>query len=441
MKYYNFLLEKGVLPLGDKLLGSTFIQQLQEFRYFDTLSLEALEQVQLQRLESILKFATKYSGYYKSIWQYDNTLTPLQNLKSFPILTKEILRTQTKAIFTESSQDLNSQSSSGSSGIQSTVYLSKKEQSVPQAQQTRWWEWSGYQIGNSILQTGMTPKRGLVKGVKDVLFKTQYTPAFSLSKEEIKTILVEAQQKKIQHFFGYASSLFLFAEVAEEAGIDIQFESIVSWGDKLFDHYRKKLESVFRTKVFETYGSAEGFMIASQKDLDYLYLMIPGIYLELLDDAGNEVSDGMIGQVVVTNLSTRSFPLIRYQLGDLAIKLPKAQYPAERELNYPLLQKVIGRDTDIVRTPSGKSLVVHTFTGIFEFFPEIQQFRVIQQDISGIVIEYIPREGFHKNILNKIQTEILGHLKEDFTITFKEVSHIPATPSGKPQIIQNLLPK
>jgi len=438
MLNYNTLLEKLLLPVGDQLIGSKYISTLNECRKFDQFSKKELRELQLSKLEVLLKFALINSDYYKQCGVKINC-DPVSMLKQFPILNKSILRSNPEEIATKSLAKLNKQSSSGSSGIQSTIYLSNLEQSIPRAQQTRWWEWAGYTIGDSILQTGMFKSRSLIKKTKDTFFKTQYVDAFSLSPEEIIVILENAKQKKIKHFYGYASSLYLFAEVAESYGIDIDFKSMLSWGDKLFDHYKKKIDKVFGVQVKETYGSAEGLMIAGQYDLPYLYIMTPWIYLELLDDEGKEVKDGEMGRVVVTSLSAKSFPLIRYDLGDLAIKLPIEKYPSNKMLPYPLLEKVIGRDTDIVRTSFGQSLIVHTFTGIFEFYPEVRQFQVYQEVLDKIKIRYIPaRENITKS-LEEIRRKILSKLNNEIDIEFIEVDVIHASKSGKPQIIESTL--
>ncbi len=366
---------------------------------------------------------------------------PISSLKKFPVISKREINEFKDEILTRPANSLNKISSSGSSGLQSTVYLSKNEISITRAQQTRWWEWAGYKLGDSILQTGISPDRSLVKKVKDYFLKTKYVHAFALLPEEIKLILKESKKKHVKNFFGYASSLYVFAEIAAEEGIDIKFESMLCWGDKMFESYRKKIKNVFACDVQETYGCTEGFMIASQHDLKYLYIMTPWVYLELLDENGQEVKDGEIGQVVVTSLFAKAFPLIRYKLGDLAIRLPKEKYPKNRKFAYPLLEKVIGRDTDIIKTSSNKSMIVHSFTGIFEYYPEIRQFQVTQNKLDEIQIKYISNQGKIDRQLNEIKNKIIQNLKEDITITFKEVSEIPNSPSGKPQIIKSSLKK
>ena len=142
-----------------------------------------------------------------------------------------------------------------------------------------------------------------------------------------------------------------------------------------------------------------------------------------------------MGHVVVTSLIAKSMPLIRYKLGDLAIKLPKSRYPANRDLQLPILEKVVGRETDLVLTHKGHKMIVHSFTGIFNKYPSILQFCVIQREIEKIEIQYIPGEEFQKDHLNEIESKILEFLQDELRIDFKEVDFIPATKSGKPQII------
>jgi phenylacetate-CoA ligase len=158
----------------------------------------------------------------------------------------------------------------------------------------------------------------------------------------------------------------------------------------------------------------------------------------LLDENGNEVPDGEMGFVVATRLDNYAMPLIRYYLGDLAVKEVNNEKCACGR-NMPQLKKIIGRDTDIIKTRSGKFMVVHAFTGIFEHIPEIKQFRVVQNNLDGIDIEIIKDKGFSGMVLEHIREKINGYLKEDFPVNFIEVTNIAPTASGKPQIIKSFL--
>ena len=215
---------------------------------------------------------------------------------------------------------------------------------------------------------------------------------------------------------------------------------MISLGDKLFSHFRKNFEKAFiNPTIIDTYGCAEGMLMACTNDLDYYYIMSPNVAIEIVDDNGNPVPDGEMGNVLVTSLTSYSMPLIRYKLGDLAIRLPKHKYPVNRKFQYPILEKIIGRETDVVITPNKKTLIVHSFTGIVEFFPEIKQFRIVQETIDKIIFEYIVDDffPFRNEILSEIKTKIDFLTNATLAIEFSKVDVIKPTPSGKPQIIES----
>lgn len=435
----NIILEKIILPIGDLLTKGSFVKELKNLRVQDTLSEKKIEHLQKEKLEKLLEYSINNSKFYMDL-NINLSSNISEDIKKFPILTKELLRNNTEKLLTKDKSKLIKQSSSGSSGLQTVVYFDKKEQSIQRAHQIRWWEWAGYKIGMPILQTGITPKRGFVKKIKDLLFQTYYMPAFSHSEKDVLKAISWARNKKKVVLAGYASSLYVISNIVEKNKIDTEFTTAITWGDKLFEHYKDKIKKVFNTHTYETYASSEGFMIAAKKDLDYLYIMTPNVYIEIVDDNGNEVLDGELGHVLVTKLDSYCMPMIRYKIGDLAIKLPKEKYPMNKQLPYPLLEKVIGRDTDIIKTRSGKFMVVHSFTGIIEHFEDIEQYSVVQKNLDGIEIEYIPTSNFKQETLINIKKKIINYLTEStFNIQFKEVSSIPPTPSGKPQIIRSYL--
>lgn len=437
---YNSILEQGLIPIGDALLGTEYITSLRKWRRIQNLSEGELQNLAQIKKSKILKHATENIPFYRDVILKGKE----HELCDFPILTKHIIRDNMDKLLwhPEKKHSLITEKSSGSSGVQGQVYMSKKEQSNVQAIQTLLWEWSGYRLGESLLQTGMTLQRGFVKSAKDFLFRTRYHSAFGLDENDVLDRLRTLQTQPTSFFGGYASSLYIYALVANKNNIkDVKFKSVISWGDKMFPHYRSMIESQFNTKVYDTYGTTEGFMIAGQKDIEHYYIISPHVWVELVDDNGHEVPDGEVGHVLVTSLDAFEMPLIRYRLGDLAMKLPPNEYPKNRELNFPMLKFIVGRDTDIVRTSSGKSMIVHFFTGIFEHYSSIEQFRVIQDNLDGITIEFIPQIGFKDDVLESIRTAIHFRLEEEFSISFRKVKTIPSSPSGKPQIIVSTINK
>lgn len=429
------------MPFGDLLTGSSVMQELRYWRKVCKYSEEQLQELSHNKLTRILEYATQNIPFYAKYSDL-RTNNPYVWIKSFPIMYRADIRNNLNDLTVVPKEKLIQISSSGSSGERGTVYISKHDESLGRTLTLLIWEWGGFYPGKPILQTGMTSKRGFIKSIKDFILRTKYYIAFGLNDSDIKCLLKEQIGKTNYHLAGYASSLYVLADTYLRLGMSgVCFDKAISLGDKMFPHYRKRIKEAFGCNVIDTYGLSEGFVIAAQKDIEYYYILSPHVYIELLDAQGHEVADGELGFVVATSLDAYAMPLIRYYTGDLAIKLQQSKYPKTREMKFPLLEKIIGRDTDIVRTKSGKHMIVHFFTGIFEFIPEIKQFKIIQRNLDEIEIEYIPSVNFSEAVLTKIEHQIHNYLKEEFPIKWKKVNIIPPTPSGKPQIVQSFVNK
>lgn len=435
----NFLLEKIALPIGDLILKSNFVKSLNFWRSFDSLSELELISHQEKQLKNQLLYAQKHISKYKGIKINLNKKAD-EIIKSFPILTKDDLRSNPKSLQINNNQHVSRIYSSGSTGVSTWVSMNKLDLMSIQSLSIHLWELCGYKLGNPILQTGISPKRSRLKKMKDLFFGVQYVSAFTLSTDDLKKICSRLSRNNKYTLVGYPSSLNIIAEYIIENNINLKLKTVIGLGDKLFDHYKKNIQKAFGCKIHETYGSSEGFQIGFQADLDYMYLYTPQVYLELLDDNNNPVKEGEIGNVVVTRLENKHMPLIRYKLGDLAIMLPKDKYPPNRKFNFPLIEKVIGRNTDVVILPDNRKLIVHSFTGIFEYIPEIKQFKIIQKNRKSMTVQFIPDNNFTKEVLKNSKLKLQKIINNNnFKIYFEEVSLIEGKKSGKPQIIESYI--
>jgi phenylacetate-CoA ligase len=437
----SLFIEKFVFKIGDLLMGTEVLKQIKSHRRYTFLKQEELKKIQEKKLYDMLNHATKTCKFYEQY--YKNDVNSYEWIKQFPVINKQHTNSSTKELLSYKFKfsKLIKYETSGSSGIRAIVYVDKKEQSKFRAILINWWEWNGYNIGNTLLQTGMSPDRGFIKSIKDFLLSTIYVNAFGLTEEEAVFKLNKAKKYKNCTLFGYASSLYTLALIAEKNEINLSFKLAMSQGDKLFEHYKIKIEQVFNCKVVEDYGLNEGIMIGQKKDLPYYYYYQPSVFIEILDDNNNPVKDGEMGRIIATKLDGYAMPLIRYDTGDLGVMLPIEKYPQKRDLDFKLIETVIGRNTDIIKTNDGKTLIVHTFTGIFEFFPQVKQFQVVQKKLDSLIFKFIAAENFESNTLIYIEKLFRERTKSDIEIIWQQVEIIEPSKSGKPQLVINELLK
>ena len=443
MKSYPFILNKILLPLGGFFIGKDYLKSLSLWKKYDRLSEEELTTLEQTNLKKTLLYSIHNVPFYSHL-KYNDALSPTENLKLFPVLTKDLLRSERENLVSKkfNVEDLQKNYSSGSSGVQSYSYSTKKNKFLLQGIQGHWYQWCGYSIGDGVLQFGISPNRVFPKNIKDFFFRVYYQNAFSLSNKDYESIITALKKGKIKYIIGYPSAINEFSNYLIANELSFKIDGVISLGDKLFPHYEKNFNRCFQfPKIIDTYGCAEGLMMACRDDLPYYYIMSPHVFIEIVDSEDNAVPDGTLGHVLVTCFTNMAQPFIRYKLGDLAIKLPKESYPEKRNYFYPLLEKIVGRETDVVITPTEKTLIVHSFTGIFEYFPEIKQYRIIQNTIDTIIVEYITDAHFcfDESVLLKIKDKINQITDNSLTISFNNVNKISPTKSGKPQIIQSTL--
>lgn len=262
---YTQFLERLVLPLGDIALRTEFMRELRRWRRIEQLDSPALLKLQRDGLARLLEHATTTVPHYQP-GRSAKSKDPYEWLRRFPVMTKADLRNYRDRLLTPGATGLVKISSSGSSGMQSTLYATPRELSRSLAIQTRWWEWAGYRLGHRLLQTGITPDRGVTKAIKDRLLRTTYIVAFGLTEDEMVTVLERGSHRPWRHIGGYASSIDALAIVAiRRPELQLPITSAISWGDKLYPQHRRHLVDAFDAPVLDTYGTAEGFMIAAQR--------------------------------------------------------------------------------------------------------------------------------------------------------------------------------
>ena len=258
--------------------------------------------------------------------------------------------------------------------------------------------------------------------------------AFDLSDDRLDESLNLIDRCRIQHVWGYPGSLYYLASRALETGWNRPLRSIVTWGDNLYPTYRKIIETAFGTRVSDTYGCGEGMQIAAQCGYhDGYHVHSLDVIAEFLDDDGLSVLPGQPGNIVVSRLHPGPMPLIRYRIGDVGIAGNGGRCSCGR--SFDLMESIQGRETDVVRTPTGNRLIVHFFTGVLEHFAEIEAFQVVQESIDTMVLRIVPTKQFSWESRKRIVSALQARGATDINIDIELVDEIPLTPGGKRRFI------
>jgi phenylacetate-coenzyme A ligase PaaK-like adenylate-forming protein len=438
-----WLLRSILLPAGDIVFGQSMMRRLRFLEKMQWWNRERLEPLRNDLLREVIATAFNEVPFYRHLME-QAAVTPQdirepEDLRRLPIVTKDLLRAGYPHETTRpTGQKTYEKRTSGSTGKNFVVLEDAATAGWYRASFMLALQWSGWQIGQPQLQTGMTFQRGLEKRLKDKLLGCYYVSAAALDDQSLDRSLEVLDRKSIDFIWGYPGSIHLLARRAVDCGWNRPIRSVVTWGDNLYQGYRRTIETAFRTRVFDTYGCAEGVQVAAQCGTgDHYHLHDLDTIVEFVDERGNPVPNDKPGLILLTRLHAGPMPLIRYQLGDVGIAGDLKPCPCGR--GYRTMQSVQGRDTDIVVTPSGNRLIVHYFTGLLEHFSEIDSFQVRQDEVESITLLIVPTKAFGTDTTNRIKATLKGLNAPDLRIDVEVVNKIPVSPAGKRRFVVSTL--
>lgn len=434
---WTWLLKNFILPAGDFAFRQRMMKRLSFLEKAQWWESEKLHSIRDRKLKDLINVAYNEVPFYRELMD-QASLKPADiqkaaDLRKLPIVTKEMLRASYPDGTTRDTGRKTWESrSSGSTGTNFSVLEDSETAGWYRASFLLALEWAGWKIGEPHLQTGMTLHRNLSKRIKDELLNCHYVSAFDLTDSHLDHALEIMDRYALQHLWGYPGSLYYIARRASERGWNRPLRTVVTWGDNLYPHYRKAIEDAFKTRVHDTYGCAEGMHVSAQcVEGSTYHIHTLDVIVEFLNDQGDPVPLSQPGNLILTRLYPGPMPLIRYKVGDVGIR-GEGLCPCGR--GYDVMHSIQGRDTDVVITPSGNRLIVHFFTGILEYFEEIDSFQVVQENIESCLLRIVPTRQFS----DETHQRVLGALRDkgaDLHIEIELVKEIPLPPSGKRRFV------
>jgi phenylacetate-CoA ligase len=440
---WSWLLRRVILPIGDRAFGRRMMRRLRFLEEAQWWDLERLRTWRDRSLRSLIKVAYKEVPFYRelmdSVGIKPDDIYRAEDLYKLPIVTKEMLRAAyPHRAIRNTGKRVYETHTSGSTGTNFYMWIDAETDGWQRSSFFLALEWAGWRIGEPHLQTGISPNRSLQKRLKDILLRCHYVSAFDLSDIHFDHMLEFLERHSIQHLWGYPGSLYFLAVHARKKGWNVPLRTIVTWGDNLYPHYRRTIEQAFKARVFDTYGCGEGMQIAAQCGEESTYhIHMLDVVVEYLDEEACHVSPGRPANLIITRLHPGPMPLIRYRVGDVGIESSNKMCECGR--GFDKMESIHGRDTDVVITPSGNRLIVHFFTGILEYFSEIEAFQVLQNKPGIMVLRIVPTKEFSKEVAARIVAEIKAKGASDMEIEIELVTEIPLPPSGKRRFVTSEL--
>ena len=203
---------------------------------------------------------------------------------------------------------------------------------------------------------------------------------------------------------------------------------IMTISETLDDDVREQARRIFDIEIFDAYSANETGAIAFQcPDTHGYHVQSEGVLVEILKDDGVACAPGETGRVVLTLLHSYAFPLIRYDIGDLATV---GRY-CRCGRGLPVLDRIIGRQRNMMIGPNGARFRPSLGWRRIRTIAPIVQGQFVQHAIPKLEARLVVERPLTAEEEDAVRKHLCSRMPQLETVNFTYVSEIPRSDSGK----------
>lgn len=377
-------------------------------KYTETLPREKLEKAEFAHFKNLFAFAKANSKLYGEKLQgiEPGDIRTLDDVKKIPFTYKEELRKWQENVDPFPYGGLLGIPIEQVSTFRQTSGTTGKPVYVPESYES--WQWRIEAWCHFLYMAGFRPTNRVFLPFGYNVYVAFWECHYAAEKIGCEVIpggaldtrgrVAKIVEMKANAMGGTPTYMLNIANEAVAMGIDpksLGIERIIGAGEPLPMATRKRIEDTYNCKMYDHIGSTETCGFAGMcEEQDGLHIVEPFYLVEMLDreTLSREVEVGEQGVIVITPLGRRSFPVIRFNTNDVAVKGP-SECGCGRTSKK--LMEIVGRVDDITKIrgvlfspKTVEQLIRSEFPEITEY--EIQVTRVDIMDNILIRIEVGP---------------------------------------------------
>jgi len=410
---------------------------LRQARKNQWLKPKELEELQAKRLRAIIKHAYENTEFYhrkfSDVGIKPEDICTVNDLHKIPFTTKDELRKYGLGPILARGVDLSKctiEQSSGSTGVPIQVAYDSSASDFSKAINLRSHvenglrfrsKWAIFSDPRHVHEKKLFQKLGI------------FSPDYISATDAIEKSLPYFKKINPDVIDGYSSCIKMLAEAVEKYDIrEIEPKVIFGTSELLTPDTRQYINTVFDLEMLDQFGCLELNRTAWEcNEHSGYHIDVDAIVMEIVK--GDEtVSSGELGEVTYTGLYNYAMPLIRYKVGDLAIKSDEL-CPCGRGL--PLLEKVEGRTGDLMYGPNGRVFSPMIWYNLMRRIPGIEQYKIIQEKRDLIRVLLVKDTKFSEETLVKTEHDIKEDMGENVNVQIELVDEISRDASGKLRFI------
>lgn len=431
--YYPVTIVRGEYP-------GRILNQLYKSQYAG--SHEILKQ-QESSLLALLHHAKESTIYYRD--KIPSDIHSVSHLGKIPLLDKESIRKNPLHFISSRFCGLKrSKTTGGSTGAPVTIVKNNFGMAKELAATWRGYHWAGVNIGDKQARfwgVPMDKKARLRAKLIDLVTNRVRLSAFSFSEKNMEGYVELIKRERPKYFYGYVSMIKQFAQYVDKQKLGKVFNltCVITTSEVLTPADRQYISTVFDCPVYNEYGCGEIGTIAHECSHGKLHISAENMIVEILDNNGNASPEGESGEIVVTDLTNYSMPLIRYRMKDFG---SLSHEKCACGIDLPILANIYGREYDIVQNAAGDKFHGEFFLYMVEDAKKsgiiVDGFQLEQTAVDQLLIRIVCTPENFLSFQDFIIPRIKREFDENARVTFENPTEIPREKSGKLRVIKRL---
>lgn len=445
------------------LMGSRINSVWPEFQRWTRFEADPLRAAVETRLGSLLEGALAHSRYYRDLHLTRKPGDPAAEfLRRFPILSRQTVRDRfTDLVVDHRRAEITSPDSvarkrydwlvvktGGTTGTPTAVVHDAPTRDWGRASRLFSAQQCGHPLGTRYFR---------LWGAEQDLLHTELKLHLRVQRSLLGEIPLNAFRAKEAELHRHHQTLLAHPEITSlmayvDAAVSLaqfiqdhhlprpRLRTLMACAGTVTDPWRQILRETFQAEVFDKYGSRDCADMACECTAHAgLHVYSPTVFAEVVDPEGRPCAPGQTGRLLITLLHNATFPMIRYEIGDMAQWADPG--PCACGLAWPRLRRLEGRADDMLFTEDGtllSSVFVRHFVGVSLNRQLIRQWQFEQVAARRFVFRYQAAsfDGLAEN-LTKIQASFHLALGRNIAIEMQPVTDIPLSPTGKMRWIIN----
>lgn len=398
--------------------------------HVETLSRDALEKLQLERLRQTVARAGRSPFYGERLRQAGvtaDTIRSLEDIRQIPFTTKDDLRAHSREMLTVPLRDIiRVHASSGTTGQATVIYYTRTDIEL----------WADL-VARSLYMTGLRADDvfqnmmgyGLFTGGLGFHYGAERLGAMTIpagagnSRRQVQ-LMQQFETTAIHIIPSYALFLLTtFADLQVDPR-DLPLRLAYIGAEPYSESTRQRIEAAYGVKAYNCYGLSElnGPGVAFEcPEQNGSHVWEDSFLLEVVDPETLEpVGPGVVGELVFTNLTRQGMPLLRYRSRDLA-SYDDQPCPCGRYSRR--ISRIQGRTDDMIII-KGVNIFPIQIDRVLMSLPEVDANYLVELRQEGgnetmVVKVEVKQEYFREDLkfLKTLQKKVTDALKSELLVT------------------------